>query len=851
MKRILILCLLFVIPSLSRDLFAANDYNWRIIVAPQTGDVEQVVLDPSQWSLTLTNFPTGVRRATLEFTGSGGSYTQTVVQAAGSGCIDVTYISGSATYIIGVDTNCLVNAGLANTGDLTTLSNYLASAFAGSGVTNGLATVVFVDNLSNYLAGVIASSGSVLVPEPGVLLTSQGAGTNGIGADFSLVVSNQMTGVQLNGGPVVSTGDTTDFYPLAGNPAGYLTSVGGYTNGNVVAPGYMITMASAGANTQIVSATSSTVNAQSNNTYATGTTQYLYHLNVGGSETVSNNLTVLEQIMDSGSLTVSSGGTISGGLLVNGGEIINGTATLSGNATVGTNLTVGGNASIGGSLTSGNLAGGTGYLAANLSGLLGTNQITWPLAGNSGTFGAANTFIVLHLNNGVIDSIATATGPASGVSTNAVSAIENANNGTWWNNVLALILTNFSDIGVNGQTNIVGFNNAPFETVQLFQGGTNFTVHGATLSFTNASTQGLGFALTNGGTLTVSGTISNLVTASNHAGNTNQYFGIGTNSVRGSGYSGLDIQTYSPNSIDTMWDLNVGGGANSAEDMGFNNYLNQVNYNLASYSSQYEQDFWIGLGVAQFGVFEWRPQFGHVGISYQPLQTPSGGPGTYTADKTLTIDCGTIWTAAEGAYTSYTIGSGIVIDQLDADAEHWWYFGNNTNDFGVTVKEGAVRAGYNCTNKIQNSDWVRLAVFDNGTWPAIGYLGVASNIDIAGIFFTTGCSSNTATDGFSSPATDARRIKTNTFVGFLSNRNGNFGSSTTNLAAILFRDETNGLEVLSVSTNNGESVWLGPTNNLQQTMLSDVIQATNEQWRVINGVTNWWYVGNAGTGTIP
>ena len=417
MKHILLS--LVVVAALLRSADAANDYNWRIIVAPQTGDVEQVVLDPSQWSLTLTNFPTGVRRATLEFTGSGGSYTQTVVEAAGSGCIDLTYIPEEALYIIGVDTNCLVNAGLANMGDLTTLSNYLASAFAGSGVTNGLATVAFVNSLSNYLAGAIASSGSVLVPEPGVLLTSQGAGTNGIGADFSLVVSNQalvnasntiMTVV--NGLPtssvtnglattnqLASTSNTlatatlnvtnglvtaagTNDLVNAGHTNQFLTSVGGYTNGNVVAPGYMITMTSGGANTQIVSATSSTVNTQSNNTYATATTQYPYHLNVGGSETVSNNLTVLEQIMGSGSLTVASGGTISGGLVVNGGEIVNGTATLSGNATVGTNLTVGGNASIGGSLTSGNLAGGTGYLAANLSGLIGTNQITWPLAGN-------------------------------------------------------------------------------------------------------------------------------------------------------------------------------------------------------------------------------------------------------------------------------------------------------------------------------------------------------------------------------------------------------------------------------------------------------------------------------------
>jgi hypothetical protein len=812
--------------TLALHALAANDYNIRLLVPPLTGDVEQVQLDPSQWSLTLTNFPNGVRRGSLEFVGSGGG---------------------------------------------------------GSG------------------------SNTVLIAEPGILLTPQGTGTNGIGADFSLIVSNQMTGITLNGGAVVSTADTTDFYPLASNPAGYLTSANGITSLNGVAQLASNNTYSAGTtqsvdtaivrgsetvsnnltvigsgtiegasgltinnsltvsgngniggtltvggnpvltnvppgSTVVTNLPSDVVYSASNNTYATGTMQTPYNFTIAGNGTASNNFTVVLGLTSQGSFNAQNAGTVTHGLTVD-------TGTVTGNGTIGTNLTVNGNVSIGGSLTSGNLAGGTGYLSSNLSGQIATSQLA-RVSNNSGTIGGAGTYLVVTFdpNTGLPIAWTTATGPPAGASTNSVTFLENANNGNTYNNVNGIIFTNVPYFTQNQSTNTLGFSNVVFDTVQLFVPtnstglGTNVVIHGATLSFSNATTQGLSFTLNGSGTLAVSGTISNLITASNQAGNTNQYFGIGTNSVRGAGYHGVDIQTYSPNSIDTMWDLNVGGSASSAEDLGINNYFYGANYNLAAYSGL-GQDFWMAIGTSNpspLGILEWRPSFGHVGLQFDaPALTT-----VPVADTGLMMDCGTIWTAAQGASAPKSIGNGMVFDQLDVSstAVHHNYFGVNTNDFGATFKKGQV-APLNSTSVVQNSDWVRVAVFDNST-VKMDYIAAASNMDIIADFFTTGCSSNTATDGFSSSATDALRIKTNTFIGRWSDRNGTFGIFS-NLAGYFARDETNGLQMVTVSTNNGGSLWVGPSNNVFQTSIGDLYSGnSNLWWSVNNGTTAAIYKAN-------
>ncbi|MGO9245664.1 MAG: hypothetical protein ACLPT4_04735 [Verrucomicrobiia bacterium] len=335
--------------------------------------------------------------------------------------------------------------------------------------------------------------------------------------------------------------------------------------------------------------------------------------------------------------------------------------------------------------------------------------------------------------------------------------------------------------------------------------GASMSFSGSSVTISNGAPGQL--TLTSAGGNLVMGSISNLVTASNAAGTTNEYFGIGTNTVRGGGYKGVDIQTYSPNSIDTMWDLNY-QVASSAEDFGLNNYVGGGNYNFASYASVNGMDAWVALGTQQVGIWEWRPNFGHVGIQYDiPLTTT-----VPVADKGLMIDCGVIWTASEGAFDNYSIGNGAVFDQLDVSSTsiHHNYFGVDTNDFGIFIRKGQT-APTSSTSTAQNTDWIRLAVFDTGRWPAIGYVGVASNIDIAGVFFTTGCSSNTTTDGLSSPATDALRIKTNTFVGWWADRNGTLGVST-NAAGILTRDQNNALQASFVSSN---ATWhISATNDI-------------------------------------
>ncbi|MGA2604388.1 MAG: hypothetical protein ABSG14_09180 [Verrucomicrobiia bacterium] len=128
--------------------FATNDYPFKLM-SNATGDVDQVQFDPTQVTVTFTNIPGGGRRAILSIIGGGGGGTQTVLVA--SNCAALVNLGGN-TNAIAVDTNCLYSEGFVMTGDLSTLSNYLANTIA---PTNGLATISFVNNLSNYLAGTI------------------------------------------------------------------------------------------------------------------------------------------------------------------------------------------------------------------------------------------------------------------------------------------------------------------------------------------------------------------------------------------------------------------------------------------------------------------------------------------------------------------------------------------------------------------------------------------------------------------------------------------------------------------------------------------------------------------------
>ncbi|MGO9244941.1 MAG: beta strand repeat-containing protein [Verrucomicrobiia bacterium] len=720
---------LFVVNAAS---FAANDYNIRLF-ANVTGDVEQVVLDPSQFSLTLTNFPNGVRRGSLEFIGSSGG-----------------------------------------------------------GGTN-----------------------TVLVAEPGALLTPQGTGTNGLGADFSIVVSNQMTGVQLNGGPVVSTGDTTDFYPRAGNPAGYLTSIGGFTNGNVVAGGFGITTSPGGQNTQSVSVTSGTfAMVQSNNTYTTGTTQSMdvATANVGtftrgalngwttnkpgfativvrgtdGSDAYNVDGTQVALVASNNTFTATNNFTAP--VFIKGSTVISNSPSIIGDLSVTGTVSA---ANLSGALNGTNLTG-IGSVATNLLARF---------SNNSGTIGGAGNYLVVTFdpNTGLPIGWTTVQGLPAGASTNAVTFLENANNGNTYNNVNGIIFTNVPYFTQNQSTNTVGFSNVVFDTVQLVQGGTNFVLHGATLSVTNANTQGLAFSLTNGGTLTVSGTISNLTPG---AGDPSSLVYDHT-TLNGSSGTGTLTQNALGGDLDVQLSSNFTGQAFYVSADSKASFV----FKHDTGTSVYTKEFKIGLNTDLAAVWE--------------VDASQGSPGfTFDFDPPhMSVNLSLGQPYANAGYSTQAGTANIIIDELstqDVD-NHAWYPGNNTNFPALWIKAGGHQAT-SATGAVMNSDWINMGAIastNNSSLPRAAFIGVASNEDFLAIWRSTGMSTNGSTVGnqYSTNATDAAQFGTNRFAGFLFGGNGTFGAAYSNVVALVLRDDTNGLMVLSVLTNG---LWIGTTNNLTQ-----------------------------------
>jgi hypothetical protein len=648
MKRILLFAALLsviVAAGFSLRAIAANDYNIKLIVPPQTGDVEQVQLDPAQWSLTLTNFPNGVRRGSLEFIGSG------------------------------------------------------------------------------------SSTNTVLVAEPGIQLTSQGTGTNGIGADFSMVVSNQMNGVQLNGGSVVSTADTTDFYPLAGNPAGYLTSANGITSLDGVAL------------------------LASNQTF-TATNNFTGPAFIKGSTVISNSPGII------GDLSVT--GTVSA-------------AKLSG-ALSGANLT------------------GIGSVATNLLARV---------SNNSGTIGGAGNYLVVTFdpNTGLPIAWTTASGPPAGASTNAITYLRDAQRGLDYNNVNGMIFTNVPYFTQNQSTNTVGFSNVVFDTISLAQGGTNFILHGATLSFVNANTQGGTLSLNGSGTLVCGGSISNLLPGS---GLPTSFSYSHTAADNGSGSGTLTANTLGGDLYITPSSNFTGQAIVYSMDA-----AHTFTFKSDSASVPQAKEFKIGPNTFPTVVYEVTWSVGNPGWSWD-----SAPP-----HRAVMWNLGFPWTGV-GGYSSASEAANIIVDQLNNQSKdgQFWYPGNNTNFPAFWVKASGYKAS-SATSTVMNSDWINIgaAASTNGE-PRLAFVGVASNEDFLAVWQSIGMSTNCANAsdnayGYSTNATDHLQYGTNRFGGFLFGRNGTFGSQYSNVIGLILRDDTNGLMVLSILTNG---LWIGTTNNLAQ-----------------------------------
>lgn len=698
--------LLALIPSLSRNLFAAPDYPFKLIVPNITGDVDQVQFDPTQFSITLTNIPGGGRRGVLEFIGS-----------------------------------------------------------TGGGGTN-----------------------TVLVAERGVLLTSQGTGTNGIGVDFSMVVSNQMNGVQLNGGSVVSTADTTDFYPLASNPAGYLTSANGITSLNGAAMLASNNAFSAGTtqSMDVVTANVGTFTRGSIAGWSTNKSGFAVAVTRGtdGSDTYNVDGTQVALLASNQTFTATNNFT--GPAFIKGSTVISNSPSIIGDLSVTGTVSA---AKLSGALSGANLTG-IGSVATDLLARV---------SNNSGTIGGAGNYLVVTFdpNTGLPISWTTVTGPPVGAATNAVTYLQNANNGSAYNNVNGIIFTNLPYFTQNQSTNTIGFSNVVFDTVQVSQGGTNFVLHGAMLSFTNANTQGGTLTLDGSGTVVFGGSISNLLPG-----------------------SGLPTSfSYSH----TAADNGSGSGTLTANALGGDLYITPssnftgqaINFSLdgtTSYTFKHDtgtsvatKEFKTGLVNDLAAVYQISASLGKPGLTWDFV----------APHECVMIDLGFPWTAV--GYNTESESANLVIDQFDNQSSdsHKWYFGNNTNAPMLVLKAGGQQST-SATGIVQNSDWVGLQAWSatNGL-PRGGGIVLASNEDFFVVGFTRGMSTNGITAGshYSTNATDHLQIRTNDFIGAVSGANGLFGSAYANVKAWCFRDDTNGLIVLSALTNG---LWFGTTNNLQQ-----------------------------------
>jgi hypothetical protein len=676
MKQILIILFLVAAAALPAvaPAKAANDYNFKLIVPPVTGDVEQVQLDPSQWSVTLTNFPSGVRRGVLEFVGPGGG------------------------------------------------------------------------------------TNMVLVAEPGVLLTPLGAATNGIGADFSVILSNGMMNVNLNGGAAVSTADTTDFYPRVSNPAGYLTAATGITNASVVGPGFGLTTYLDAFGTNRFAVDSTVIPALASNQTFSATNDFTGTIFLKGTTVISNSPGIIGD--------VSVTGTVSA-------------ANLSG-ALSGTNLT------------------GIGSVATSLLARV---------SNNSGTIGGAGNYLVVTFdpNTGLPIAWTAVTGPPAGAATNAVTYVRDAQRGIDYNNVNGIIFTNLPYFTQDQSTNTVGFSNVVFDTVQLVQGGTNFVLHGALLSFTNATTQGGTLNLNGSGTLVFGGSISNLLPGSGLPTSFSYSHSVADS---GSGSGTLTANTVGGDLYLTPTSNFTGQAVVFSMDS-----VRTFTFKSDSSSVPQAKEFKIGPNTYPTVVYEITASLGKPGLSWD-FAAPH---------ECYMIDLGFPW--ALGSYNSESESANLIIDQMDNQSAdgHFWYPGNNTNFPALWVKAGGYKAT-SATGVVMNSDWINIgavASTNASGLPHVAFIGIASNEDMLAIWPSVGMSTNGTAypNQYSTNATDHLQFGTNRFVGPLFGHNGTFGATYTNVGGWMYRDETNGLQVVTVSTNFGGSIYLGPTNSLYQILL--------------------------------
>ena len=237
--------------------------------------------------------------------------------------------------------------------------------------------------------------------------------------------------------------------------------------------------------------------------------------------------------------------------------------TVSDNVTIVSNAMVGGSATITGSVTSSGTGGFAHFGAGQIdSGTIGSN--TFPVTGiTANTYGDASHPVIIGVgSDGRIYSIQqVAIGSVLGSSTNSIAGV--FANGVSNNPVTFLSFQNFSVHTLNGTTSTVGFANLPFDSINVLNGTTNFTLHGSSLTISNLLS-GYGVTLTNrgNGQLDLGGTVSMI---SNSAG---AFLSLGGNS------SGNTTQNWSgtsqvviaiPNNGEPVKFVPNGGGFNGIQ----------------------------------------------------------------------------------------------------------------------------------------------------------------------------------------------------------------------------------------------------------------------------------------------
>jgi hypothetical protein len=156
---------------------ANNDYPFKLSNVTATGDVDQLWLDPTQFSVTITNIPGGGRRGALEFIGSGGGST--------NGLETITAASALSNYFanVAVGTNGLESISAANI-----LSNTLAQEISGVS-TPGLSRVLASGNVASNIPAILVvtnNTGAEVPFQPALTISNTVAGTGeDIGMDNS------------------------------------------------------------------------------------------------------------------------------------------------------------------------------------------------------------------------------------------------------------------------------------------------------------------------------------------------------------------------------------------------------------------------------------------------------------------------------------------------------------------------------------------------------------------------------------------------------------------------------------------------------------------------------------------